>query len=262
MNIVINPTRQSFTLLKSFAYTIITKRGVRRGQPKIFRTKLPKYRTETYGLPPLTSLLTSPKPLGITLQQAIQIRLEKLEIYKKYLPTDSNTNYIEALFNKQSNDIDDVLKIIDANLNTLNSFYTAISFEVLNDLIEANLCDPMTILVSPEFKRLCKKTIFKVRFFESDDLLKLIKCLSNLSISENTLIVQAALQMTRHHINDFNYDELLSLRDSLNKFEEKIEAPKSLLVALKNITPKALERQIKLKLVAPEMLEQLKIEGK
>lgn len=232
----------------------LSNRGIKRAQTIVMREKLPRYKKDTYNLPPLTDLMTKQLD-NIQLNEAIELRTKKLNTYKEYLPSGTNVNYLEALFNENSNDIDQVLKIIDENLITLNSFHVAISFEVLSDLMEANLCDPMTIIVSPEFKRLCQRTIYKIRFFECDEVLKLLKCLSNLNTPEDTLLVQAGLQMARHHINDFNYDELVLLSRVLESFKEIIEPSKSLLVMLKKIAPRARERQIKEKLYTPSQLE-------
>lgn len=214
--------------------SIVQNRSATRGVMRTIRDKLPKYKKDLGKLPPLTGLLVKQENFR-DIHEAIELRKQKLDIYKQYIPSNTNTNYLEALFNENSNDIDKVLTIIDENLETLNSFLVAVSFEALDDLMVGRLCDPMTIAVSPEFKRLCQKTIYKLRFFEADEVLKLLKCLSNLSIPEDTLLVQGALQMARHHINDFNYEELVMLDTILRSFNERVETSKSLLIALKKV---------------------------
>lgn len=207
---------------------------------RIPRTELPRYKINLRNLPPLTELLTNPGDIT-DINVAIRIRVEKLNIYKKYLPVGSNTNLIEALFSPE-NDIDKLLRIVDDNLETMSSFYIGLSFEVLSDMVEGQLCDPDTILFSPEFKKLCKKTLYKLRFFEADELLKLIKCLSYLDIPENTLLVQASFNMTRHLINDFSEPELQALSVSLEKFKPIEDEKIGLLNALKSIIPAAKNR--------------------
>lgn len=223
-------------LRSKLVFSEVSKRGIRavRRQP---RTELPKYKINIARLPHLTRLLTHPDGINNE-DDAIRLRIDKLYVYKQYLPVGSNTNLIEALFSPQ-NDIDKLLKIIDENLKTMNSFYIAVSFEVLDDMIRGHLCDPATIMVSPEFKNLCQKAVSKVRFFEADEVLKLIKCLSSLEVPENTLLVQASFNMTRHLINDFTIDELEALANSLDTFKPLEDGNKSLLNALKSVIPAA-----------------------
>lgn len=157
------------------------------------------------------------KPTQNKLAAFNMLRKEKLEVYKQYLPDRSNTNLLEALLHPENNDFDKLLRIIDHNLVTMNSFYVGVSFEVLNDSVELDLCHPSTIAASPEFKHLCEKSLYKLRFFESDELLKVIKCLVNVGVPKDTLIVQGTLQMIRHLINDFEVQELQALSATLEK---------------------------------------------
>lgn len=219
----------------------VSKRGIR-AVKRIPRSEVPRYKKDLGKLPPLTQLLTNTDEV-LEGNNAIRLRIEKLKVYKQYLPVGSNTNLIEALFN-QENDIDRLLNIIDDNLETMTSFYLGVSFEVLSDMVEAKLCDPATIMVSPEFKKLCKKTLYKLRFFEADEVLKLIKCLSYLGLPENTLLVQASFTMTRHLINDFTIPELEALSASLDKFKPLQTDNKGLLCALKSIIPAAKNRKL------------------
>ena len=154
------------------------------------------------------------------------------------MPTNSKPVLLEALLNPE-NDVDKLLRIIDQNLETMTSFYLGVSFEALDDVIRYNNCDPTTVAVSPEFERLCAKTLIKVRFFEAEEVLKLIMCLSHLRLSENLLICQAALQMARHLINDFNRDESDTLVSCLDKFQIE-DRDKSFIPALKEASQRLL----------------------
>lgn len=226
-------------------------RGLR-GRVKIFRQELPRYRKNLSKLPPLTKFLTqNMKPSSNKLAAFNELRQEKLEIYKEYLPDRSNTNLIEALFHPDNNEIDELLRIIDHNLVTMNSFYVGVSFEVINDSIELDLCHPSTIAAAPEFKRLCEKSIYKLRFFESDELLKVIKCLVNVGVPEDTLIVQGTLQMIRHLINDFEIQELQALSAILDQVEPSKEpdVKKSLLPAIKRAIPISIQRKSELRML-------------
>lgn len=170
------------------------------------------------------------KPTQNKLAAFNMLRKEKLEVYKQYLPDRSNTNLLEALLHPENNDFDKLLRIIDHNLVTMNSFYVGVSFEVLNDSVELDLCHPSTIAASPEFKHLCEKSLYKLRFFESDELLKVIKCLVNVGVPKDTLIVQGTLQMIRHLINDFEVQELQALSATLEKMpsvDHRIEGESS-----------------------------------
>lgn len=211
-------------------------RGVRR----VFRTPLPKYRKNLLELPPLTSLLTSnerPKDFK-------QLKQEKLLTYKSYIPDNAKVPLLEALFNS-SNDIETLLQIIDDNLDTMTSFYIAVSFEALDDFIHEYPESASTIIVAPEFKKLCTKALFKCRHFESDETLKTLKCLATLAMPEDLLIVQAVLQMTRHLINDYNISELNTLMNSLEKLKmSNIKGKTSLATALKRAIPLAKDRLI------------------
>lgn len=227
------------TIFQQFKGITVPNRGVR-GVIRPIRTKLPQYKKNLQNLPPLTGLLTERVEEFVNIKDFKSLRLRKLAVYKEYMPVKSNTVLLEALFNPE-NDIDRLLRIIDDNLSSMNSFYLGISFEALCDMVRFGSCEPATILVSPEFKTLCSKTLLKVRFFEADEVLKLVKCLSSLHIPENTLIVQAAFQMARHLINDFNFEELESLLESLQTFEVIQDDKKSLLIALKNSIPKAIK---------------------
>lgn len=173
---------------------------------------------------------------GITDNRSLgQLWAERIDFYKLYMPTDQKHTLLEALFNP-NNDIDQLLRIIDENLPTMNSFYLSISFEALNDMMQSGTCDIGTVLVSPELKNLCKKTLIKVRFFEADEVLKLIKCLSTMRVPEDILIAQSALQMARHLINEFSANELVALSTSLDNLEKVGESKKSLLCAMKQAT--------------------------
>lgn len=176
------------------------------------RETLPRVKNNLKNLPRLTELLTSPPELR-TLEDAIKLRQSKLEVYKAYMPLDSNTVLIESLFNRQNNDLDELLRIIDNNLDSMTSFYLAVSFEVIDDFIRAQLGDPLTVAVSPEFRRLIVKTLYKLRYFEADEVLKLIKCLSSVEVPKDCLIMQGALKMARCLINDFDQNELIALAD-------------------------------------------------
>lgn len=206
-------------------YTIIT-RGLRRDH-RIFRTKLPKYKVNVSQVPPLTELLTNGNA-----EDFLELRREKLEVYKKYIPERYNKNLLEALFNENSN-IDYLLNVISENIETMTSFYLGVAFEALDDMMRAKLCQPETVAVSPEFRQLCTKTLYKIRFFEPDEILKLLKCVSTLRLPEDILLVQAALHMARNQINEYNLDELRTLSESLNSIRAVDAQDKSLLVAMK-----------------------------
>lgn len=216
-----------------------------------FRTKLPQYKKILGDLPPLTGPLTNREPI----EDPAKLRTEKLDTYLSYVPVGSNTNLLEAIF--KADDVDKLLRIIDENLVTMTSFYLGLSFEALDDMMRANLCDPATVAVAPEFRHLCSKTIYKLRFFESDEVLKLLKCTATLRVPEDRLIVQALLEMARNHINDFTIKELKTLEESLQEFEPIRKGRESLLLVLKDAIPLAIERQIEENQYADDDLEEI-----
>lgn len=228
-------------------------RGVKK-VTKITREKLPKYRNDLSKLPPLTKLLV--KDIDKSAERiatASKLRQEKLDIYKHYMPDRIDTNLIEALFATDNNDIDKLLRVIDINLVTMNSFYVGVCFEVISDMIDLGLCESSTVAAAPEFKRLCEKTLFRLRFFESDDLLKLIKCLSKVGVTGDALIVQGALQMTRHLINDFEIEELEALETTLSRFEcSDMNDKRSLLSAIRKAIPVTKQQKTKIVLIPTE----------
>lgn len=191
---------------------IISRRGAR-AVPWVFRQKLPQTRIDLSKLPPLTNLLTSDEHYK-AIEDAASLRRKKLQVYKSYMPVNSNTTLIESLFDPESNCINNLLQVIDNNLETMTSFYIGVCFEVLDDFIRAKLCDAATVAVSPEFKRLSVKALYKMRFFEADEVLKLVKCLSTVGVPKNSLIYQSSLKMARASINDFEPDELRILADA------------------------------------------------
>lgn len=231
--------------LKSKCPTKIFTRGAS-DQQKNLRQKLPQYKRILGDLPPLTGLLTSQK----VIEDAAKLRSEKLDIYLSYVPVGSNTNLLEAIF--KADNVDNLLSVIDANLITMTSFYIGISFEALDDIMRANLCDKATVAVAPEFRRLCSKAIYKMRFLEADEVLKLLKCLSTLKVPENMLIVQATLQMARNHINEFTIKELETLENAIDQFDLIYKGRESLLLALKEAIPLAIDRQIEEKQFSEE----------
>lgn len=215
---------------------LIIKRGARAVR-KTIRTEVPRYQRNLRDLPPLTELLSDP---NIASKQSLNdIRRKKLETYLEYFPTnDRKTSLIEALFSPH-NDFDQLLRIIDENLPTMTSFYIGLSYEVIDDMMAAKQCDPLTIAVAPEFQRLCERALLKIRHLEADETLKLLKCLSAVGVPEDALIVQATLQMTRHLINDYNIDELATLDTVLQRFKPVMEAKTSLLIAIRRAIPLA-----------------------
>lgn len=215
---------------------------------KVFRTKLKPYKLDLGQLPPLTGLLTSAteakeEPGSHALQSLNDLWSHKMEVYKAFLPVNQKPVLLEALFNPQ-NDIDTLLRVIDENLISMTSFYVATSFEALDDMMRHGQCDISTVAVSPELKRLCARTLYKIRFFEADEVLKLLKCLATIRLPEEVLLSQAAFQMARHLINDFNLNELRTLSDCLNAFTITDNSKKSLLLALKDAIPTAMANQI------------------
>jgi len=237
-----------------------SKRGVRAVRI-VRRTRLPRFRRDLGDLPPLTEHLTlgSKTDHDFTGQLGIENSLKdlwnkKLQVYKAYMPDNFKPVLLESMYDA-SNDIDKTLRLIDLNLETMTSFYVANSFEIISDQVHFEPSYKDTVLVSPEFKRLCKKTLLKMRFFESDELLKLIICLSRLQLPENTVIVQSTLQMIRHLINDFNYEELDSLKSTLESFEVIDNSKKNLLVILKDAIPLAMQLQIDQKLFTKSYLD-------
>lgn len=208
---------QRFALTKHLIdivqYPVQFKRGIR-GVKKIIRERIPRYKVNLSDLPPLTEHLIDAQPRN-SIEDIRYARIKKLETYTAYMPPATSKILLEALLNPDLNDIDQLLRIIDDNSSTMTSFYLGVSFEVIDDMIRDNLCDYATVAVSPEFKRLCAKTLYKLRFFEADEILKLMKCLSSIKISPDTLIYQAALKMARELINDFEVDELDKLLEIL-----------------------------------------------
>lgn len=229
-------------LLRRTSPTIVSSRGIK-AEKKIFRTKLPRYKIDLGSLPPHSELLTQEEdPTVSDVHSHGQLMSEKLTVYKQFQPPGTKTILLEALF-KPDNDVDQLLRIIDENLLTMSSYYIALSFEVLDDMMRFNPDTRSTIAVSPELKRLATRALYKLRYFEADELLRLIKCVSRLGMPEDTLLVQSALQMTRHLINDFEPDELKCLEKYLERFEVIDTSEKSLLAAIKRAVPKAMQMQ-------------------
>lgn len=225
-----------------------------KGTTRIIRSQIPRYRKNLAQLPPLTKLLTSQeKPPSLEV-----LRQQKLSIYKSFIPDNQKVPLLEAIFNP-SNDLVTLLQIIDANLETMTSFYVGVSFEALYDAMQENPDKIATVLVSPEFKRLCVRALYKARHFESDETLKVLKCVSTMGLPEDTLIVQATLQMTRNLINDYNADELNTLMKALDRLKLKSNHDgKSLALALKKAIPLAKERLFDMKHLAnPEDQQRL-----
>lgn len=226
-------SRLPILVLNQTGLHIINKvclRGLR-GMIKPQRTRLHKYQKNILNLPPLTQLLVASIE-SKSLEKAKELRVEKLAVYKSYMPNDNNFTLLEALFHP-NHDVGQLLQVIEANLESMNSFYIAISFEVLDDMMRAQLCHVATVIVSPEFRKLCTKALYKMRFFESDEILKIIKCLSTIQVPENSLIAQAALQMSRYLLNDFDEHELKALGQALEQMKVQHEPKKSLLEAIK-----------------------------
>ena len=246
-------SRGPFNWLRNGQTQILPRRNIR-GVRRMFRQELPQYKTDLANLPPLTQLLTLNEDTNSNLESSQllkslnELRVKKLDTYKFYLPIDQKPVLLEALLNT-NNDIDRLLRIIDENLETMTSFYVAVSFEALDDMMRYHQCDIGTVIVSPELKRLCKRALYKIRFFEADEILKLIKCISTMDLPEESLLSQSAFQMARHLINDFNLDELETLSVCLDKFKISDTSRKSLLLALNDAIPVVKVNQVKEKLL-------------
>lgn len=187
---------------------------------RLFRDKLPKYKRDPGKLPHLTELLTQ-KESPPDLECFRKMKLEKLEVYRAYIG--KTTVLLDGLLNPDTDDGDKLLRVIDENLDAMTSFYLGVSFEALDDLIRAGLCQADTVLHAPEFRRLCSKTLFKLRYFDCDEVVKLIKCLAIVKLPSNSLLIQATYKMAQHLINDFCPNELEIVIDSmanLNQIED------------------------------------------
>jgi len=142
------------------------------------------------------------------------------------LPVNSNTNLIEALFHLD-NDIGRLLKIIDDE-----PLYSPVFRETI-DMLQARLCETSTVAMAPEFRRLCDRSLLKMRFFEADGVLKLFKCLSIIDLPEDTLLVWAVCSNGPRALKDLTIKELGALSHSLEMFHPIIESSKSRIKALK-----------------------------
>ena len=169
----------------------------------IVRRALPKYKKDLRDLPPLTKFLVHDRrtenSTNCDNQEPTSLEdlwAKKLEILRAYLPIDSKPVLLEALF-KPTDDVGSSLTIIGDNLPSMTSFYIATCFEILHDHVLYHDHKRHTILVSPEFRSLCHRSLFKMRYFEADEVLKVMKCLSILRLPEHSLIVQSALQMAQ-----------------------------------------------------------------
>lgn len=226
----------------------VNRRGIRSYQ-RIKRTVLPQYKRTLNELPQSDYLDNND---GI--DNLADLWSKKLNAYKIYLPMTyvPKPVLLEAMYDS-NNDIEASLRIIQDNLTTMTSFYIGNSFEVLHDQVLYNEEYKCTVLSAPEFRALCGKALYKMRFLEADELLKVSKCLSILGIQEDTLIVQSTLQMIRHSINDFSYNELKDLEYHLEKFDDLRKTHTSLLAILKESIPLA-QRKLRERGLVPDLL--------
>lgn len=197
------------------------------------RIPMPKYQNSLSRLEPLSDILIDGR-----IDSLEENCRRKLELYKQYLPPNHNTVLLEALLGAK--DIDTLLMVIDENLESMNSFLLAVSLEALTDQVRLASASPETILVSPEFKRLSTVLLYKMRYFETDEVLKLLNCLNVLNVPGKKLISQCAFQMTRYLINSFNMKELRHLNELLSKFDNDT----NLVSAIRKALPIAYKRQI------------------
>lgn len=117
----------------------------------------------------------------------------------------------------KARDVNHAFELINLHHSVMNNRHLSMTFDVIHDFVKHNQETTQLILVSPEFRLLCQRTLKAARFLNHRDTVNILKSLIMLRVPADLMIMQAILQMLREQINDLDVHQILLLDFLLNE---------------------------------------------
>jgi hypothetical protein len=137
---------------------------------------------------------------------------------KRNIPEGDYDILTEAII--KSTTIEEMLELISLHHSVMNNRHLSEAFESFHDIIRmSNRYNEESIQMfsSPQYKLLCNRAMKRMRYFQPQEILTILKSLLFIKVSPKTMIIQSLLQMARQLINDFSLEQIIFLDFLLNR---------------------------------------------
>ncbi|KAL1426377.1 hypothetical protein MTO96_003386 [Rhipicephalus appendiculatus] len=147
---------------------------------------------------------------------------------------------------QRAKNVDRLLDLVGQHHRVMNNAQVLTAFTCLHDVIkqQPKQADFKSLTSHPGFRELCNRALKRMRFYETQDVLSLLKFSTLFQIPANTALVQAIGQMLKHSINSLTLSELIFL-DMLLQWQK---SSSSITDALKIAIPLVFQAQLPIQL--------------
>lgn len=128
--------------------------------------------------------------------------------------------------------VDKVFDIIAQHHTVMNNSQILTAFSSLSDMSRQGPEDMEQLTEHASFRELCNRALKRMRFYNTEDVLTLLKITTQLKIPSNTVLVQAICQMLRHTINSLSLQNLIFLDLMLSRQKGKSSLTEALMMAV------------------------------
>lgn len=141
---------------------------------------------------------------------------------------------------------DRVLELVGQHHRVMNNAQVLTAFTCLHDVIRQHpeRLDFKALTSHPGFRELCNRALKRMRFYETDDVLSMLRLTTFFQIPANTALVQAIGQMLKHNINTLTLPQLIFLDVHLRSQKSS----SSIIDALKIAVPLVFQAQLPIQL--------------
>lgn len=147
---------------------------------------------------------------------------------------------------QRSKTTDRVLDLVEQHHRVMNNAQVLTAFTCLHDFIrqQPDHMDIKSLTSHQGFRELCNRALKRLRFYERDEVLYLLKLTTFFQIPASTALVQAIGQMLKHSINSLTFSQLIFL-DLLLQWQK---SSSSIMDALKIAVPLVFQAQVPIQL--------------
>lgn len=147
---------------------------------------------------------------------------------------------------QRAKNVDRLLDLVGQHHRVMNNAQVLTAFTCLHDVIkqQPKQADYKSLTSHPGFRELCNRALKRMRFYETQEVLSLLKFSTLFQIPASTALVQAMGQMLKHSINSLSLSELIFL-DMLLQWQK---SSSSITDALKIAIPLVFQAQLPIQL--------------
>ncbi|KAL3234177.1 hypothetical protein MRX96_022695 [Rhipicephalus microplus] len=147
---------------------------------------------------------------------------------------------------QRARNVDRLLDLVGQHHRVMNNAQVLTAFTCLHDVIkqQPKQADYKSLTSHPGFRELCNRALKRMRFYETQEVLLLLKFSALFQIPASTALVQAMGQMLKHSINSLSLSELIFL-DMLLQWQK---SSSSITDALKIAIPLVFQAQLPIQL--------------